>query len=346
MRGIEEAGRGVGAEGRETASSPLVLGLDGGGTGTKAILCDAAGRVLGRGLAGPSNLKAVGRSTAFESALNATRNAFRNAGLELAPLAAACLGLAGVGRPEDRFEWRDWPRSVGLTIERLRVVHDGEIVLAAGADDAGDGLALIAGTGSIAFGRRGETHARCGGWGYRIGDEGSAYHVARHALTILSRRADGRETPPRPDRLTAVLLDHLRCDSVDALVHVVHAPEFDRTQTADLARVVLEQACDEPGLLDRLLDPAAEALAELVLTTARKLRWWKETDSIHRVLPPPLAIAGSFLIEVEPLRLKVLRRIEQAGLQVEPRVIQEPALGAVRLARWDLHADMTTPPQP
>src|SRR5207244_11602264 len=100
------------------------------------------------------------------------------------PVAAACLGLAGAARPEDQKVIQDWARAVSLA-QAVEVTTDAAILLAAGTPE-GWGLALVAGTGSIAYGRTADGRtARAGGWGYLMGDEGSAYAMVLAGLQAV-----------------------------------------------------------------------------------------------------------------------------------------------------------------
>ncbi len=130
----------------------LVIGIDGGGSHTSAVVADAAaGAVLGRGEAGPSNVRAVGAEAAARELEAAVDRAFAAAGLPRARAAAACLGLAGVGRPDAQEAVRGWAEGAGLA-GTVSVVTDAELLLAAGTP-GGWGLAVIAGTGSMALAR-------------------------------------------------------------------------------------------------------------------------------------------------------------------------------------------------
>src|SRR4051794_23020969 len=171
---------------------PAMLGVDGGGTSTVAWLAADGGRGLGVGRAGPSNAKAVGLEASRGALGQTIALAFADAGIAPATVAAACLGLAGFDRPDDRRLLTGWAEEARWA-DRLVLVKDGDLVLAAGSPE-GWGLAVTAGTGSISVGRTaaGQT-ARAGGWGPLIGDEGSAYAVTLAALRLVARRADGRE---------------------------------------------------------------------------------------------------------------------------------------------------------
>ena len=169
----------------------LLLGLDGGGSKTLALLTDAAGHVVGRGMAGASNYQNIGEIAAWAALDPAIAAAFADAASQPSAVAAVGLGLAGVDRPEDRALFEGWAakRFGGAPVV---IANDAELVLAAGTPD-GWGIALISGTGSIVFGRspQGEM-ARAGGWGHIMSDEGSGYAIGVEALRAVMAPFDGR----------------------------------------------------------------------------------------------------------------------------------------------------------
>ena len=319
----------------------MLLGVDGGGTSTEAWLAGAGGEVIGRGVSGPSNAKAVGMEAARRALDAAIRAAFDDAGLEPAPVEVACLGLAGFDRPDDRAILTGWANETRVA-RRLALVNDGDLVVAAGTPE-GWGVGVIAGTGSIAVGRTpdGRT-ARAGGWGHLIGDEGSAYVFVLDALRLVARRDDGRDPRPGPhasgpdadpdsDPLTARLCRAFGVARASQIVTAIYAPESTRARVAAMAPEVLA-ACDEsPGDAARLLPPAGAALAEIVAAVARSLGWPSG--------PLPLAAAGSFLLSAPPVRQSMLDELIGRGYEPALTPVPEPARGAVILARRALADD-------
>ncbi len=317
----------------------MLLGVDGGGTSTEAWLAEVGGEVLGRGVSGPSNAKAVGMEAARQALDAALDAAFDDAGLEPAPVDAACLGLAGFDRPDDRTILTGWADEARLA-RRLVLVNDGDLVVAAGTPE-GWGVGVIAGTGSIAVGRAPDGRTtRAGGWGHLIGDEGSAYVFVLDALRLVARRDDGRD--PRPgvadsgldldlDPLTARLCKTLDVARPSQIVTALYAPDFTRARIAALAPEVLA-ACDEsPEDAARLLAPAGAALAEIIAAVARSLGWPSG--------PLPLAAAGSFLLSATALRRAMIDDLIGRGYQPALTTVPEPARGAVILAGRALAAD-------
>ncbi len=311
-----------GHAGSVNGSVDLVLGIDGGGTSTVALLATRRAdgwQVLGRGEAGPSNRQAVGTSAAFEALDEATYRAFSAAGKVRQPVSAACLGLAGAGRPGDQDVIRAWAMRAGLA-ETIDVIEDAALLLAAGAPE-GWGVAVVAGTGSMAFARASDGRtARAGGWGYLLGDEGSGYAIALAGLRAAARAADGRAvaTP-----LTDKFLAAFGLKQPEELIGVVYRGT-DRATLAALAPLVLETA--EAG--DRVAaDIVWEAASELASAAAAAAR------SLGLNAKFPVALAGGLLVSSPAYRLKFLTALASRGLIAEPvTLVTEPAEGAVRLA--------------
>jgi N-acetylglucosamine kinase-like BadF-type ATPase len=303
----------------------LLLGIDGGGTSTIVLLGLGDGQVIGRGVAGPSNAKAVGAPAAKLALEEAISAAFAAAGLTAAPVTVACLGLAGFDRPEDRQLLSEWAEA-GHWAERLVLVNDGDLVVSAGTSECW-GVGVIAGTGSIAIARASDGRkARAGGWGHLIGDEGSAYRVVLGALQRVARRVDRREVAAlNPDPLTVHLCRALEITSPDRLIPVLYAPGFDRSKIASLAPAVLAAASEDASVRDQLLRPAGLDLAEMVIAAARSLGW----DSGKL----PLALAGGFLLSSQDVTQSLLDHLRAQGYDPIPRAVPEPAQGALLLAR-------------
>ena len=300
----------------------LVIGIDGGGSSTVALVASADGAVLGRGEAGPSNLQAVGVIRALQAIADAVAAAFVAAKRPQAKVRSVVMGLAGADRPQEQQLIRFWAERAGLA-EHVRVVNDAQLLLAAGTPE-GWGIALVAGTGSIAFGQApdGRT-ARAGGWGYLLGDEGSAYAIVMSALQEVVHAADGRGPPTV---LTERLLWAIGGQRPMDLIPAVYRGGWDRTALAGLAPIVLDAAGQGDKVAARIAAHGAHQLALTVAAAAMRL-----------ALPPdrlPLAMTGGTLLNSEHYRGGVLEGLDKLGIHAEPiTMVHDPAEGGVRLAR-------------
>src|SRR5215831_1020486 len=168
-----------------------VLGFDGGGTKTECLLGDDAGKVLARATTGPSNPLRAGYMRTWFALGEAADSVMARHKISADQIKAVCAGIGGAGRTgvsrrvEDYFK-RSFPRA------EVRVTTDLEIALEA-AFKGGEGMLLLCGTGSAAFGRdsKGRT-ARVGGHGPWISDEGSAFDIGRQAVKALSLAGEHR----------------------------------------------------------------------------------------------------------------------------------------------------------
>jgi N-acetylglucosamine kinase-like BadF-type ATPase len=308
-----------------TANS-LLLGVDGGGTKTVAWLAplddDANSIVLGRGQAGPGNPRAAGFEAAQANILAAIEAAFAAAGLPRCPAIAACFGLAGAGREIEQQQIAAWATSLRIA-HSVHVTGDAEPILAAASPD-NCGIALICGTGSLAWGRNASGKiARCGGWGYLLGDEGSAYTIARAGLTAAMQVADGRG--PGSTALLDLFQSKLNATTPEGLIEHVYAPAMTRDRLAELALVVFEASSTDPAAGGIIATAAAE-LAHLVAALTKKLSLKPHAYA--------LACAGSVILNQPAFRAQILDRLRSQDVYpATVALVTDPVRGAVALAR-------------
>jgi N-acetylglucosamine kinase-like BadF-type ATPase len=252
----------------------LYLGVDGGQSRTKAVVGDAEGRILGRGVAGPCNHvgAAEGRAKLTAALTEAVNQALGGLGLTVAGarFEAACFGMSG--GPADKA------RIIAELVraERIDVTTDAAIALLGGA--AGEpGLVVIAGTGSMAYGRNAEGRAaRAGGWGYVFGDEGGAFDIVRQALRAALRHEEGWG---EATALTALLLAESGAADVNDLLHRFYTEAYPRPKVAGYSRVVDRAAGEGDIAALEILRKAGEKLARYGLAVRRNL------FSVDRVVP-------------------------------------------------------------
>jgi N-acetylglucosamine kinase-like BadF-type ATPase len=167
------------------------LGVDGGGSKTDFLLIDESGRVLAERREGSAYYLETG-ADALEHMLGSGIHAtLAQASVSPADVAYAVFGLPAYGEDSARLSRLDRIAASILPVERYRCVND-MVCGWAGALAGCDGISIVAGTGSIAYGEFQGRSARAGGWGEQFSDEGSAYWVVREALNLFSRMSDGR----------------------------------------------------------------------------------------------------------------------------------------------------------
>jgi N-acetylglucosamine kinase-like BadF-type ATPase len=242
----------------------LFLGVDGGQSGTVALIGDETGRVAGVGRAGPCNHASSGEGRArFLAAIGeSVRAAREQAGASDIPFAAACFGFSG-GSADKEALTRELVKAARYTF-----AHDAWIALA-GAMAGKPGIIAIAGTGSIAFGRNGEDRtARAGGWGYAFGDDGGAFDLVRQALRAILRHDEGWG---QPTLLRDLLLQSTgACDGND-LLHRFYTDEYSRRRVASFAPLVDQAAESGDAIAREILKSAAQSLATFLAAVRGQL---------------------------------------------------------------------------
>jgi len=300
----------------------LVIGIDGGGTQTLALLAlRDTGEVIGRGKAGASNIQAVGVAAGLRALDESIDRAFSSAGIPRAKVASICLGLAGVDRPGEPDVIHGWAGRGGIA-EKVIATNDATLLLAVGTPE-GWGLAVIAGTGSIAYVKHPDgTVGRSGGWGGLLGDGGSAYSIALRALRAACRSHDGIEPITK---LTDALVKRMNLSVPADFIPAVSSGKWDRTAIGGLAPLVLELAVDGDTIAAGIVQSEAEELAR---TAAQAI----VVNGLPKTLP--VALAGGVLTGSEAYRRHFLNELLRCGIEAQPlRLVAEPALGAIVLAR-------------
>jgi len=300
-----------------------VLGIDAGGTKTVCLLADEQGAVLAEARGPGANLHSSGELAVEKVLHEVMEEAVGDRtidGRAIVP-AAICLGIAGVDREDEARIVRAIMRRIGYK-SRVLVVNDALIALVAGARDA-PGIVIIAGTGSIAYGRNaaGEA-ARAGGWGHMIGDEGSGYWIGREALAAVMRAADGRG----PDTgLAAEILAHFNVDEVSRLPRIVYDRDLPRVAVAALGPIVQRMGGQGDAVATRILERATSELVLAAQSVATRLEMRGDEFTFY--------LAGGAFRVVPWLASELPARLAEVAPRCQVQVLdEEPAVGAVWLA--------------
>lgn len=300
--------------------SNIVIGVDGGGSATRVLVANESGEVIAQA-EGAGSTMAPGRAEHSAGIITALiKTALENLGEEATTPAIIYAGVAGTGRDQERRALEDELKKADIA-EDVIVTTDAEIALYDAFGD-GAGILLIAGTGSIAFGRApAGALARCGGWGTTFGDEGGGAWIGRRALSAVAAAADGREPETA---LTGAILTACQVNEAEELIPWAIAA--DTAAIAALAPVVIAAAVADDQRANSLVNIAVEELVLHVKALAKQL-------FVDERAAFGVALAGGLLHKRSLMRKRVEQRLKVAvpGAQVRPNEINA-ARGAVKAA--------------
>lgn len=295
----------------------IFLGIDGGGSKTACVVGNEIA-VLGLGTSAGSNVVRVGEAQARESLHAAIRQACQSARVTTPEITRACIGVAGAAREE--------VREVILRLAKeiipgeIEVVGDMEVAMEA-AFGEGPGVIVIAGTGSIAYGRNTKLRtARAGGWGHAISDEGSGHWIGRAAVAIAVRETD-QQSEACLFKLIAKSWGVATHEQVVMMANRSPAPDF-----AALLPVVLQAAQKKNQQAGSVLVQAADELSTLAKQVIQAL--FSEQEAI------PVAMSGGVFANSAQVRENFYNRLSVKWPNVRlAQTVIEPVQGALQLAR-------------
>lgn len=246
-----------------------LIGIDGGGTKTKCVVTDMAMAPVFECFGGPSNFLILGTEKVSETLLTLLEQSKAALNCEYSDFAAVVLGTTGAGRRNDAESLENafiaYAAEKGITVNKFRVESDARIALE-GAFSGNPGSILIAGTGSIMFGKDadGVIH-RVGGFGRFIGDEGSGYTIGKLGLTAVSKQFDGRGNETL---LTKLIADKFGITSPEILITEVYKNNFD---IASAAPLVLEAAAQGDEACMSIVEAQTDELIAHLASMAKKI---------------------------------------------------------------------------
>ena len=315
----------------------FILGIDAGGTRTRAVITDESGSVLGLGYSGGANQHIVPLDEGFGHIKNAVEQAKvevqkNNASLRVEKFEAACLGLAGYDSDDDRKMIREYlgnlalsERTLGAKI--LTVVNDGLIGFKSGTDNS-YGICMISGTGSNCYGVAiSGREARAGDWGYILGDQGSGFVIGQKILHQVMREYDGRE---KETALTVKVLKHLTLKSPLDLIKWVYASPLPVKEIASLAKLMSDPELADLSILSELLDQSVEELMMAYKAVFRRLEFGFK-DKI------PVVLVGGLFEVRDRLAGVVVKAIKERTPNAEIVFSKQQSVqGAVKVAQMAL----------
>lgn len=311
----------------------FLVGIDGGGTKTECLIAALDGTPLGRALSGASSLMHCSPQEVERHLAEAIQQAQRQAGVVNSDICrAVCGGFAAAGRNSVRLTLQQMiqnllPRAPQIILPDVRIAFEG-------ATAGRPGVVVIAGTGSIAFGRNeAGQEKRAGGWGPDISDEGSGFTIGRMATAAVLEAYDGRRPPTR---LRDLLLESWNVQDEDGIIERLRRPPGAPTTArrppfGELMPAVLQAAELGDAAAIEILLRAGRDLAALAIHIARALNF---------STPPLICTAGGVFTHAPQVAAEFRRGVTRAlpSASVEP-ARHAPVIGAILLAQTMLSSD-------
>ena len=298
-----------------------VIGIDGGGTKTIALLAEDTGKIIGRTEGGTSAYQVIGGEKLKQVLRELVSGLLEECKIPKDRLAHLFAALSGVGRPGDR-------KAVTELLTELRIsqevsVDSDAVAALAGAFGGAEGIILISGTGAICFGKGKDGQVRrSGGWGYLLGDEGSGYFIGQQGLIAALKDLDGRGAKTK---LRPLFEARYQLNQIDEIIPKIYQGKIDRAEVASLAPVVFDLAEAGDKVAQEIIQQAGVELGKLAKAVAEKLNL---TGSKIQV-----ALIGSVFKRkavLTPAIAAELRQLSDSVEILEPQF--QPAAGAVILA--------------
>lgn len=249
-----------------------LLAIDAGGTNCRAVLCTLDGSIIQYVEGGPCNYQNVGVNQAKEN-LTRVLTTLTNQAENDVSVDQAVIGMAGLDTANDQMIIEEFVRTslreARITARSLILNNDGMTTLLGSIGEA-PGIIVVSGTGSIVLGRSKDgAQMRAGGWGHRIGDEGSGYAIGQNALRHIFRASDGSEPA---SCIRDAILSELHINTIDDLMAWVYSDEYTVDRVASLAPILFRLAHVGDSTALALLHRAGQDLAVACTTVIQSLR--------------------------------------------------------------------------
>ena len=294
------------------------LGIDGGGTKTRVCLINSREEIIGFKDAGPSSIDTVENDV--------TKKHFEEAIKELVKgksITAIFAGLGGVATNDDKEKVKEIINSLNLTTHpsHIYVENDTRNALASGLCFE-EGISLIVGTGSVAFGKDTYGHIhKCGGWHYKEGDAGSSFDLGFQAIRMMVRAYDGRI---EHNDFTTDVFHALELKTIEEIIPLLDELYTDRTRVAKLAPYVTKHANNGNVYALKIVENATDELA-LMISGVYKNLTLNEKKCV---------IVGSLGNAPGVFRERLEKKIKVIDLEIQIlKPLVDPALGAALMAK-------------
>ena len=299
-----------------------LIGIDGGGTKTDSAIADLSGKIIYQTVGKPSNFLIIGVKETVANLFAAIEECLFELKGDFSDVKQIVVGVAGAGRKDDaellEMSFKDYADNEGIHFKGVKVVSDAQVALEGAFPDSA-GCILIAGTGSILFGKddKGNIY-RVGGFGRLIGDEGSGYRIGRKALNAVSKEIDGRG---EKTIITELVNNKIDFGVSDKLVNKVYKEKLD---IASIAKIVIDAAEIGDDEANKILSDEADELVLHLKSILNKIPT-KKLD---------VSFTGSLIDNKNFYSELLKKKIKESLLQI--RIVTpafSPVSGAILIAK-------------
>jgi N-acetylglucosamine kinase-like BadF-type ATPase len=297
------------------------VGIDGGGTKTFIRIMNEKEETIDTHVTTGSNISSIGYDKTEEVIKNGINKILSRNQLSIKSCKGLCIGAAGVDREKEKEEFESIFRKIGF--ESVQVMNDTQIVLKTVTDE-NKGIVVIAGTGSIVLGIKNNKKVRAGGWGYKLGDEGSAYWIGMLGIKAV---LDAYDQVSIPTDLTKKILSHFELEKVEDFIELFYKNTINKNKIAEVSKIIDAAALIGDVVAIRILESSSHALGKQVIAVYRQL-FDSESGKIPVILNGSVLLNSSIFFKAFVNYLKSKRK----NLELQP-INRDPSFGACKLAK-------------
>ncbi|HKL42827.1 MAG TPA: BadF/BadG/BcrA/BcrD ATPase family protein [Clostridia bacterium] len=297
------------------------IGIDGGGTKTFIRIMDENEKTIDTHVTLGSNISSIGYEATEKVINNGINRILGRNQLSIKNCIGLCMGAAGVDREKEKKEVENILVKMGF--RSTLVMNDTRIVLKTVTDER-RGIVVISGTGSIVLGIHNQESARAGGWGYKLGDEGSAYWIGMRGIKAVLDAYDGVSLSTD---LTEVILNHFSLDNPEDFIELFYKKNISKNMIAEVSKLVDTVALNGDVVAIKILETSSQALGKQVVGVYKRL-FNKEKSKI------PVILNGSVVLNSSIFSKALVKYLESKTIHLKVQSInRDPSFGACKFAK-------------
>lgn len=297
------------------------IGIDGGGTKTLIRLIDDKNKIIDTFATTGSNISSIGYESTNKILKKALNKILFDNNLEIKNCSGLCMGASGVDRKEEKVKIEKILKKIGFN--KIKVVNDTKIALRT-MTNKNFGIVIIAGTGSIVMGIDKENEVRAGGWGYKLGDEGSAYWIGLEGIKSVLNSYDKifKET-----KLTKEILEFFKIKDPSSFIDIFYNNKVDKNKISEVSQIVDKVANEGDEIAINILKEGSERLGKQVLAVYNNL-FSEKNESI------PIILNGSVALNSKVFNKSLKSFLEnKSDYFLIKEIKEDPSFGACKMAK-------------